>query len=222
MDAATPVALVLVRDPREAKSRLAPVLGPGERAALAGAMLADVVAALDGGDVARVVVLAGGPEAAAAARALGVDVLLDPPGRRGIDAAVAAASRRLRAEASLVVPADLPLLRRADVEDLLRRPGDVVVAATSDGGTGGLLRRPAWGVPTAFGPRSAARHVLAARRAGLTAERVEVPGFALDLDDPDDLAVALASGRLGGVTAGVLAGLGPLDERILAAGSAAS
>lgn len=214
MNASAPVALVLVRDPGTAKSRLGPALRPRERAALAGAMLVDVVAALRGAEVGRVVVLAGGDEAAAAARSLGVDVLLDPPGGHGIDAAVTAASRRLRARSSLVVPADLALLRAEDVAALLAQPGDVVVAATSDAGTGGLLRRPAWGIPTAFGPHSAARHLLVARQAGLTAERVEIPGFALDVDEPSDLLAAASSPALGRVTARVLAELGPLDERL--------
>ena len=147
MSPTPPLALVPVRDPGRGKSRLAGVLGVEARAALTGAMLADVVTALHGAGMQRIVVLAGGSVAASAATALGVDVLLDPPGEHGLNAALATAARRIRAHASLVVPADLPLLTPDDVTELVGTAGEVVVAATQDGGTGGLLRRPAAGVP---------------------------------------------------------------------------
>lgn len=203
-----PLALVPVRAPGQGKTRLAGVLGREARAALAGAMLADVVAALQGAGMERIVVLAAGPAAASAARALGVDVLLDPPGDHGLNAALAAASRRIRANASVVVPADLPLLTPADVTALVATAGEVVVAATHDGGTGGLLRRPAWVVETSYGGRSAARHLLAARRAGFCAERVDIPGFTTDVDDADDLRLVADDASLGPVTAHVLRDIG--------------
>lgn len=215
MSATDPIALVLLQEPRRAKTRLAPVLATDERAALVSAMLTDVVGALGGAGLTRVVVLAAGDEAAATARALGVDVLLDPPGRRGIDAAVEAAGRKLRATASLVLPADLALLTPAAVTHLVGEPGDVVVAPTSDAGTGGLLRRPGWVVSTRFGVRSAARHLLAARQAGLSAERVDIEGFSLDVDDPDDLATVLAlEDGPGRVTTHVLAEISDLHQRL--------
>lgn len=217
MSATDPIALVLVKDPRRAKSRLAPVLDDRERIALVSAMLTDVVTALGGAGLSRVVVLADGEGAAGTARALGVDVLLDPPGRRGIDAAITAAGRQLRASASLVVPADLALLQPDDVSSIVREPGDVVVAPTTDAGTGGLLRRPAWAINTVFGSRSAAKHLLAARQANLSAERVDIAGFSLDVDDPSDLAEAMATvERLGNVTSRVLAEIDGIADRLAA------
>jgi 2-phospho-L-lactate guanylyltransferase len=203
-----PLALVPVRDPGRGKSRLAGTLRQDARAALTSAMLADVVAALSGAGIDRIVVLAAGPVAAASARALGVDVLRDPPGGHGLNAAIAAASRRIRADASLVVPADLPLLTSQDVTALVQTAGEVVVAPTHDGGTGGLLRRPAWAIDPVYGGRSAARHLLAARRAGLTADRIELPGFAADVDGPDDLRAIAGSAQLGTVTSLVLRDIG--------------
>lgn len=208
MSPTPPLALVPVRDPGLAKSRLAGVLGRDARAALTGAMLADVVTALHGAGLHRIIVLAGGPAAAAAATAMGVDVLLDPPGDHGLNAALSAASRRVRANASLVVPADLPLLQPHDVAELVGTAGEVVVAATQDGGTGGLLRRPAWVIDPVYGGRSAARHLLAARQAGFQAERVDVAGFTLDVDDADDLHAVVGHPALGQVTAHVLRDIG--------------
>lgn len=171
-------------------------------------MLADVVTALQGAGTERIVVLAAGPVASASATALGVDVLLDPPGRHGLNAALQAASRRIRAHASIVVPADLPLLTPQDVTGLVETAGEVVVAATHDGGTGGLLRRPAWVIDTIYGGRSAARHLLAARQAGYSAERVEIAGFTTDVDDADDLRFVAGHASLGQVTGHVLRDIG--------------
>lgn len=208
MSPTPPLALVPVRDPGRGKTRLSNVLGRDARAALIGAMLADVVTALHGAGLERIVVLAGGPAASSAATALGVDVLLDPPGEQGLNAALLAASRRIRASASIVVPADLPLLTPDDVIQLAETAGEVVVAATQDGGTGGLLRRPAWVIDPIYGGRSAARHLLAARKAGYSAERADIPGFTIDVDDADDLQLVSGHPALGQVTAHVLRDIG--------------
>lgn len=199
----TPVALVPARDPGRAKSRLAAALPDGLRAELAAAMLADVVAALRAGGVERVVVLAGGPAAARVATDAGAEVLLDDTDA-GLDAVLASAARQLGATPSLVVPADVPTLLGDEVAALLAHTGDVVVAPTHDGGTGGLLRRVAWTPGTAYGPDSATRHLDAARGLGLDAQRLDLPGFALDVDVPDDLTAAAASPVLGPATRAVL------------------
>ncbi|HEX9889205.1 MAG TPA: 2-phospho-L-lactate guanylyltransferase [Nitriliruptorales bacterium] len=191
------VALVPLRSPGRGKTRLAEVLSVEERAALAGAMLADVVHALRGAGLARLIVVADGPHAAAAAAALHVDVLHDPPGDHTLDDAVAAGTAALAREAALlVVAADLPRLTPRDVHALLDHNEHVVVAPTNDGGTGGLLRRPPQAIATAYGPRSAAHHVRLAREAGLTAAMAHVEGFNHDVDTPADLA-GITGGQLG-------------------------
>lgn len=207
------VALIPLRSPGAGKSRLAPALDRDERAGLAGAMLADVVGALRRAGLERLVVAAGGAEAAAAASALGVDVLHDPPGASSLNGALRTATARLAREPQLlVVTADLPRLTAADVEELLDADAHVVVAATKDGGTGGLLRRPPNAIDTAYGPRSAAQHLRLARSADLTAEMVRLPGFQHDVDTWEDLA-ALLDEPVGPTTAAFLARTG-LAERL--------
>lgn len=205
------VALVPLRAPGAGKTRLAAWLSAEQRAALAGAMLADVCAALRASPVDEVVVVAGGEAAVAAASALGLAVIADPPGRSGLDAALQLAQRQLPSDVDLlVVTADLPCLQPDDVHAVLAADGEVVVAPTDDGGTGGLLRRPASAMPTAYGPASARRHVTEARRRGLTAATVRSPGFAVDVDTVTDLA-ALATRPLGPATAALLAGWDRVD-----------
>jgi 2-phospho-L-lactate/phosphoenolpyruvate guanylyltransferase len=183
------VALVPLRAPGVGKSRLAGALSTDQRAALAGAMLADVVAALEGASLDGIVVAAGGPTAVAAASALGLDVVADPPGVHGLDTALRAAAARLGSVGTLiVVAADLPRLAADDVSRMLACAADVAVARTVDGGTGGLLRRPSDVIRTAYGPDSARRHMEMARRAGVTARTLRLEGFAHDVDVVSDLA----------------------------------
>lgn len=205
------VAIVPLRSPGVGKTRLSAVLDGAGRAALAGAMLADVVAALADSAVDGIVVAAAGPGAVAAASALGLDVVVDPPGSRSLDRALAAAARAVEADATLVVTADLPLLRGADVDRLLASEAEVVIAPTDDGGTGGLLRRPPTVIGTAYGPGSAERHRRLADAARATVAVVDLPGFRQDVDTAEDLR-SVAREQLGPRTATFLEHHG-LDER---------
>jgi 2-phospho-L-lactate/phosphoenolpyruvate guanylyltransferase len=214
MDTDPIVALVPLRAPGVGKTRLAPRLTVEQRAALAGAMLADVCHALEDAAIDRIVIAAGGASAVAAASALGLDVLHDPPGCAGLDAALRAAVSRLGTVGSLlVVTADLPRLTGPDVAAVLAADTEVVVAPTVDGGTGALLRRPPSAIRTAYGPGSAARHLRLAHAAGRRATTVHRAGFAHDLDTWEDLR-HLRGRRVGPTTASVLAALSLPDTEV--------
>jgi 2-phospho-L-lactate guanylyltransferase len=101
------------------------------------------------------------------------------------------------AAATLVVAADLPLATAGDLQavwdaaEALAPAGPVVVvAATRDGGTGVLLRRPPDAIVSAYGEGSAARHLDLARRRGVPAVALDVPGLALDVDTAEALRTA--------------------------------
>jgi 2-phospho-L-lactate/phosphoenolpyruvate guanylyltransferase len=218
------VALVPFRDPRTAKRRLAGVVPTGSRAGLAAAMFADVVTTLQRVSGLHVLVLAGSPRAQQLAERLGVESLRDPvhphqnreltgftAPERGLNTAVAAARSRMAGLDTLIVMADLPQLRRADVEALLAVDSDVAVAAASDGGTGGLLVRAGVRLLPRFGPGSASEHVTAARAAGLRVRRIELPGFAHDVDVRADLQV-LSRTVVGDRTRSLLRGLRPVGR----------
>lgn len=206
------VALVPLRKPGAGKTRLGGGLSPQERAELAAAMLADVAAALRSAPLDRVVVAATGPAAAASAGALGLEILLDPPGDGGLDTAVDAASRHLATAGSLlVVAADLPRLRSGDITAVLDRPEPVVVAPTLDGGTAALLRRPPRAIPSAYGAGSAARHLALAAEAGLAAATIDRAGLRHDVDTWADLR-GLVHGDVGAATASFLERIRPRLE----------
>ncbi|MEX2550854.1 MAG: 2-phospho-L-lactate guanylyltransferase [Nitriliruptoraceae bacterium] len=196
--------LVPLREVGIGKTRLSAVLDRSERAALATAMLRDVATTLAAAGLDDVVVVAGGPASAAVAADLGLAVSLDPPEVVHLDAALAAATRRLPDDrAVLVVAADLPRLRPSDIRAVLDEDAEVVIGPTAAGGTGALLRRPHGAIPTAFGPRSASRHRELARAAGCRVATVDRDGIHHDVDTFTDLA-ALHEVELGAHTAEVL------------------
>ena len=196
------IALVPARDFRTAKRRLASVLSEEARDGLGRWMLGRVLDALEGAaGIGRVAVLSDAPEVLALAGGRGAEGIRCPARDLNADLEAGRAwALRRGAGAVLVVPADLPFLRAGDVERILaagRETGCAVLAPSPDGGTNGLLLRPAGVLPFAFGPGSFARHWASAGARGLRAVRIESPGFGLDVDHPADLA-ALAPLAQGG------------------------
>lgn len=188
------VAVVPVKALHGAKSRLAVVLGPDERAALTLRTLRTVLDALDAPGIAARLVVSPDPVVLAAAREVGAVTLGQRPDGGGdglnwaLDEARAAA---VGADALLVVLGDLPLLERADTAAILAlagaTPGVVLAPDRRETGTNAMLLRPPGALPFAFGAGSLARHRALAAARGLPLAHYRAPGTALDLDTPDDL-----------------------------------
>jgi 2-phospho-L-lactate guanylyltransferase len=186
-------AIVPVRGLGASKSRLEPVLRPGEREELISRMLERVLAAVrESGAVERACVVS--PEAAALrfARLRGVEALEQRSG--GLNPALEEARRWSLvggAGALLVLPADLPLVSGSDIQQMVRLAERAsLILAPDDGGTGtnALLVRPPEALPFRFGPGSFRAHREEAGRLGLEFRACRTPGLAFDLDTPGDLA----------------------------------
>jgi len=204
--------VIVARDPRGAKRRLRSVLTPAEREALSRAMLADVLAACRDTRT-DVLVVTESATVARMAHATGARVhRTEAHGTRACARIGTRIAQKRGASAVLVLPADLPLLRTADVRRLLAAGAHdgVVVAADRHGrGTNALLLRPAVAMPALFGPGSFTAHGLAARRRGLRLRTPRIAGLRLDVDTPDDLRVLRRKRRNAGPrTAAVLRELG--------------
>jgi 2-phospho-L-lactate guanylyltransferase len=193
------VAAIPVKDLGTAKQRLAQVLAPCERAALARVMLADVLAAVVGAPIDRVWVVTRDPEAAALAHEAGVELLAEDQ-NRGHTAAVAFAQARaaeLGADAFLTVPGDVPCVTAAEIATLAgaaTAPVAAFVPSRSGLGTNGVALAPPAVMALRFGEPSFANHLAAARRLGLTPRVLALPGLGLDVDAPEDLAAVLREG----------------------------
>jgi 2-phospho-L-lactate guanylyltransferase len=216
------VAAVPVKDLAHAKQRLLPVLDPVERRALARAMLADVLRALRALPLDAVWVVTREPETAALARALGAEPLAEAE-NRGHTAAVAAAqteAARRGARVFLTVPGDVPCLTPGEVQALVAAaspaPCAVLAPSRSGLGTNGVALAPPAAMRLRFGEPSFDGHVDTARAAGLGPRVLRLPGLALDIDAPEDLAALLADGT-DTETRGLVAGW-RLADRLAAAG----
>jgi 2-phospho-L-lactate guanylyltransferase len=189
-------ALVPVKRLDAAKSRLRPLAGEAG-ADLARAMLEDVLEALAGVPaLGERAVVTGDPEVAQLAEAAGARALVEP--EEGLNASLAAASRRLDCAALLVVLGDVAGASSEDLAALVRALEEmggrgVVLAPSADGGTAALLRAPRDVIPGAFGPDSAARHRAAARAAGVPFRELKLASLAVDLDSPRDVEAFLAT-----------------------------
>jgi 2-phospho-L-lactate/phosphoenolpyruvate guanylyltransferase len=192
------VALVPVRSLSSGKSRLGEPLDAEERADLVLALLRRTVEqALAATSLAGVVVVSEDADLLRQARALGAASLLQERDglNEGLDEARAAANPE--ATAILVLPADLPGVSPAAIDELAQaaetarhaaptRPVVVLVTDRHGTGTNALLISPPHAIPFCFGTDSRAAHSAAANTAG--ASYVELAGpLAFDLDTPEDL-----------------------------------
>jgi 2-phospho-L-lactate guanylyltransferase len=112
----------------------------------------------------------------------------------GLNPALEQAAREVRADGVstvLILPADLPLISSADIDNLLRRDAPVVIAPDRHGmGTNALMvRLDAFGEPFVFqfGEGSFAKHQDEAARLGVDAVTAVSLGTSFDLDTLEDL-----------------------------------
>ena len=187
------LVLVPVKEPANAKRRLAPLLTPAERERIAWAMFEDLARALRS-LAAPVATVTDSAQVAERAAGMGWRVMREAK-QFSESSSVDAASRQLAREgieAVLRLPGDLPLIETGDVEELVGcglQPGSALMVPAWDlGGTNALLRTPPDLFPSRFGPDSLALHMAEALSAGARVKVIQNRRIALDLDEPGDLA----------------------------------
>jgi 2-phospho-L-lactate guanylyltransferase len=183
--------LLPVKDFTNAKQRLAATFSANQRAALARAMLSDVLAVLSLARAPeRVSVFTACDEAADMAAARGFDVIREDA-VAGHSAAVnrAVASLAGRASTILSIAADLPALTPDDVDFVFHEaPEPITLMHSRDGtGTNGVLFTPPAIIAMDYGPDSFTRHLSRTAAAGYRAGVLNVPGIAFDIDTPEDV-----------------------------------
>jgi 2-phospho-L-lactate guanylyltransferase len=179
-----------------AKTRLAGVLDPAQRADLAERLLRHVLeVAVEAGP--EVVVIS--PDAELGALVTDAGARLSVQRGLGLNAGLAQARDEALSEgvgAVAVLHGDLPALTSADVTALLAAAtGDGALVAiapdAADTGTNGLALAPPDVMGFHFGAGSLEAHRRAAKRAGAWTTLVRRPGLAFDIDTPADLAAWL-------------------------------
>lgn len=188
-------AIIPVKRLDSAKQRLSDALKPSQRRRLMSAMFADTLEAVgESRLIGRLIVVTADREITREAERAGAELIADPP-----DAGHSGAALLGIAAAGpgpvILLPGDCPLLDPREIDGLLTglpTPFVIVVPDRHGTGTNALVLNPGDAIEPSFGEGSRARHVEAARAAGLphAVEKVETLG--LDMDTPADL-VALAT-----------------------------
>lgn len=193
-----PVILVPVKNTSSAKQRLAAVLDQPARTQLAQAMLHDVLSTLHQWPARReknrpaVAVVTSDPFAVKLAAEYEFEVIPDPdnPGETGaIEMATCVCVER-GADSTLVIPADIPLIEAWEFDEILKHApaeGTLLVPAADGRGTNAAFRRPADLFPLRFGNDSFNPHHAAALATGKPCIVLNLPGIAIDVDNPEDL-----------------------------------
>lgn len=210
--------IVPVKRLAESKSRLAPVLAEDERQALALRLLRNVLGVVQQAQQrlgAAGVVVTPDPAVLDLAAAYDLTPLPEDPTSlsgyelRITDCAETTLNAALEqatawavdrgASAVLILPADLPLLALADVEELWRASQQLYAARAMviapddrEQGTNALLVRPPGALRYQFGPHSFQRHSGQAQQSGLAWHVYRSSRLGLDLDLPADLERYLA------------------------------
>jgi 2-phospho-L-lactate/phosphoenolpyruvate guanylyltransferase len=210
--------LIPIKDPTHGKTRLADLLSPDERRRLAWAMFEDVsraVAAARKPD--RIVMVTSYGPAVAHARGLGWEALIEDS-QISESSSVDWASRVLSErgfDTVMRLPADLPLARAEDIDELLSvelsKPGALLVPSREGTGTNVIIRTPPILFPSRFGPNSLALHKREARRVGVDCVIMKNTRIALDVDEPADVEMVLGKGR-GTETFAALTAMGAFER----------
>ncbi len=199
-------AIVPVKPLKNAKSRLSPALSPDQRFELAQAMLRHVLSVTTAiPEITGSLVISRDTKALAIAREMGAKTLQEGA-TSNLNPALLRATmvvKSWRADAVLILPADLPFVNADDIRGMLRLAVDRSIVIATDNardGTNALLARPPDAIEFEYGSGSFLRHIRSAEAAGLQAIAYDSERLALDIDLPEDLETyqeILAGGRYG-------------------------
>jgi 2-phospho-L-lactate guanylyltransferase len=178
-----------------AKQRLVPLLSPEERMALMQVMLRDLLTALSAVQgLAGIAMVTLDSWARALAHECGARIITEGA-REGHTGAVTAAASVLQAEgvaAILTLPGDIPAVKKQEIEALIAAastsPAFVIAPAHDEQGSNAILMSPPDAVKLRFGENSYFPHLAAARAAAITPQILRLPGIAMDIDHPADIA----------------------------------
>jgi 2-phospho-L-lactate guanylyltransferase len=187
-------ALVPVKPLRRGKSRLAGLLSEEQRTRLNRYLLEHTLTVLNEiSDVEHTLVVSRDPAALALTREMGGRTVLEdgaPQFNTAIKRATIVAMAH-GAHAVLVLPADIPLITPADIQEILvlgkKAPVVVIAPDRRQDGTNGLYINPAGLIEYGYGTGSFQRHCERANKAEADLKILNSAAFGLDLDLPEDL-----------------------------------
>lgn len=187
-------AIVPVKPLRSGKSRLSKVLSEEERTALNTHLLVNTLKVLSSvAEIDTILVVSRDPGVLTIAREHNARTVLED-GSPELNTALRRATivaKAYSANEVMVIPADLPLLTKEDIETFLKHTGEppeiIIAPDRRKDGTNALYINPAGLIAFNYGPGSFQKHLELARKSNARTEIVETFSLGLDLDLPDDL-----------------------------------
>jgi len=190
-------ALLPIKGFRNAKQRLTPLLGSAAREVLAETMFRDVLRQVRAArGLAAIFVVTSDDKVASIAALAGAEVIRELA-ENGETSAVDFARLKMKnagCEAVLILPGDMPLVRAADIEQVLAQvsgdaaaPFALLVPSHDRKGTNALLLAPPDIIKLRFGYDSFTYHMSQVMAQGLPMRFIENEHIALDIDEPQDL-----------------------------------
>jgi 2-phospho-L-lactate/phosphoenolpyruvate guanylyltransferase len=191
-------AVVPIKELDGAKQRLAGFLDASLRRDLAEVMIGEVLEAVAGAaGVTGIIVVTLDPLATRLAGRSGARIVTEGA-RDGQTGSVAAGQAILAREGRggmITLPGDIPCVTSAEIEAVLAAhtaaPAFTIAPAHDDLGSNAVVCSPPDAVTLRFGDNSFFPHLEAARRRGIEPTVIRLPGIAMDVDHPADLAALL-------------------------------
>jgi 2-phospho-L-lactate/phosphoenolpyruvate guanylyltransferase len=186
--------IIPVKPLNRAKSRLADALTPEQRQQLAETMFRHVLSVVTSTpQVIGTLVISRDSKALSIARDYNARTVQES-GQPELNSALTRATQVVASwgcAAVLVLPADLPLITREDVTQIVamgqQEPSIVMATDQHQNGTNALFMRPAGLMTYSFGENSFTRHSNLAREKGIEPKVYHSDRLALDIDYPADL-----------------------------------
>jgi 2-phospho-L-lactate guanylyltransferase len=181
-------ALIAIKERARCKTRLADVLSPPERIDLVRSMLTAVLAAAGSAQTVHQVIVISPERDTVPAE---IPVLADTG--ESLNTALMQAHTMVRefgCHEIVVLPADLPLITAAEIDELVRagHAGGFAMATDAAGiGTNALCLMSTHPFRFQFGPDSRRLHLQEAQRLGSSPQVVHLPGLEFDVDSSADL-----------------------------------
>jgi 2-phospho-L-lactate guanylyltransferase len=181
-------ALIAIKERARCKTRLADVLAPPERIDLVRSMLTAVLAAAGNAQTVHQVIVISPERDTVPAE---IPVLADTG--ESLNTALVQAHTLVRefgCHEIVVLPADLPLITSAEIDELVRaaRAGGFAMATDAAGvGTNALCLMSTQPFRFQFGPDSRRLHLEEAQRLGSSPQVVHLAGLEFDVDSSADL-----------------------------------
>ncbi len=187
-------AIVPVKPLRRGKTRLAGVLSDDEREMLNLSLLGHTLQTINLVEgIEQVLVVSSDTAVLSLARDQGARTVMED-GNPGLNTALQRATmvaQMYSARGVLILPSDLPLLSKADIEELIAHADEPPVVVISpdrrNEGTNALLIKPTGLISYQFGENSFSKHCRQAERYKLNLQIVKSDTLGLDLDFPEDL-----------------------------------